>query len=134
MSVDASAQDFGTIAEIGLGCWQGVKNDSPGYHITFVPDQNKFAMWKSPATEAESVDIPATASGERMPELVEGEAFHLRADCLASSSGETTPKLFLNGTLVGTGHDAKGLNQSTLWGLCWWPERSRPPPISTTST
>jgi hypothetical protein len=36
---------------------------------------------------------------------------------LASSSGETTLKLFLNGTLVGTGHDAKGLDQFDVVGI-----------------
>jgi hypothetical protein len=115
MSVDASVQDFEATDEIGLACWHG-DEDSPGYRASLNPEGHHWYMVKEPGQGAAIENVPATESGSQIPVPAEGEVLHIRVDCLASPS-ETTLRLFLNGALVGTGHDANGFDQFNAVGM-----------------
>ena len=115
MSVDASVQDFEATDEIGLACWHG-DEDSPGYRASLNPEGHHWYMVREPGQGAAIEDVPATESGSQIPVPAEGEVLHIRVDCLASPS-ETTLRLFLNGALVGTGHDANGFDQFNAVGM-----------------
>jgi hypothetical protein len=111
ISVDAAVDDIEGESAVGLGCWHGASDTAPGYRV-FIG----LAGWEILKERADGTagSIPSTESG--LQPQVDEEALTLRADCLAGVSG-TEVKIFINGTLVGTGHDASGVDQFDEVGM-----------------
>jgi hypothetical protein len=99
ISVDAAFKDSDGLDAVGLGCWQGRDVSSPGYRFVVGP-----AGWdiESELGDGTAESLPASESG--LEPQVSGNGFALRVECVAGPS-ETTLRLFLNGTLLGTAHD-----------------------------
>jgi hypothetical protein len=111
MSVDATLDDLDDDSGLGLGCWQGAGDIAPGYRILVGPQGWDILKEQSDGT---AVSIPAHESGD-LPQ-VDAHTIGIRADCLAGGSG-TEVKIFINGTLVGTGRDSIGVDQFDVVGV-----------------
>jgi hypothetical protein len=105
MSVDATVDDLDDDSAVGLGCWQGAGETAPGYRILVGLQGWDILKEQSDGT---AVSIPAHESGD-LPQA-DPHTIGIRADCLAGDSG-TEVKIFINGTLVGTGRDSIGVDQ-----------------------
>ena len=111
ISVDAAVSDIEGESAVGLGCWHGASDTAPGYRV-FVG----LSGWEilKEREDGTAEDIPSEESG--LQPRVDGEVISLRTDCLAGVS-DTEVKIFINGTLVGTGHDDAGVDQFDEVGM-----------------
>jgi hypothetical protein len=102
ISADADLSAAEGLGAIGLGCWHGRDEDSNGYRIVVGPEG--WNILKEDADAGSASTLPAEESGLEFPDVT-SDVLHLRADCVTGAK-ETTLKVYVNETLLGTSHDA----------------------------